>query len=69
MFNNERYQKLVDRFLAGKPVELTDASPEVAKLRGILEGDCVIGEVPFELDVSGDVYWNDRRSVAVLVSN
>lgn len=58
-----RLNKLTKDFLKGKPVELTDASAEVADLRRILEGNCLIGDY----DVGGRVYWDERKAVAVCV--
>lgn len=55
--------QLIKRFLAGKPVELTEASKEVVELRKALEGDGLVGNV----DVGGNTYWNDSRTVAVYV--
>jgi hypothetical protein len=55
---------LAKQFLSGKPVELTEASPEVVKLRRTLEGNCVFDD---GTDVGGDVYWNNTRTVAVYV--
>lgn len=56
---------LTDRFLTGEPVELTEASQEVVTLRAILEGDCVFEDR--NIDVGGNVYWDDRQKVAVYV--
>ncbi len=57
---------LTDRFLTGEPIELTEASQEVYDLRNILQGDCYFEEQ--DIDVGGCVYWNDRRSVVVYVT-
>ena len=57
---------LVRRLLAGEPVELTEASKEVADLLAILNGDCVI-TVPKEIDLGSCVYWNEAHTVAVYV--
>ena len=55
--------KLTYNFLRGIPTELTDASPETAELRNVLETHCTFGDI----DIGGDVYWDSRNAVAVCV--
>ena len=57
--------KLEEQLLSGEPVELTEASQEVANLRERLESDGVLSDGLH--DVSGTVYWNDERDVVVCI--
>lgn len=55
--------RLTYNFLRGIPTELTDASPETAQLRKVLETHCTFGDI----DIGGNVYWDRRNAVAVCV--
>lgn len=55
--------RLTKKFLSGAPVELTESSEEVTRLRKTLEGDCCFGDY----DVGGRVFWNHNRTEAVCV--
>jgi hypothetical protein len=59
---------IMDRLLAGNPVELTSADPAVVEVRRILEAedvwtDPLIGD---EWDFGGSVYWSRDKAVALV---
>lgn len=61
------YKNLKNAFLRGEPVELTESSFAVQNLRQVLEGDCCFNDGVNEIDVCGQVYWDERKTVAIRV--
>jgi hypothetical protein len=70
-YSEERYmKKLMRRLLRGDQVELTESSPEVLETRTLLEkeGVWIDPDTGDELDLCGSVFWNQRNTVAVIVT-
>jgi hypothetical protein len=68
----DREIKLFKRLLRGRPVELTDASPETATMREILETEAVVlieklnpSKIK-EYDLDGSVFWSKDRKSAII---
>lgn len=69
--------RLFRKLLKGRPVELTDASPETATIREILEMEAIVSIEPKsgkvradeaqEFELSGSVFWSKDKNRATII--